>query len=138
MNDAETAALLLGFARAESFTDRWEPAVRGLARAFDYFEKVGDVTSAVAAADCAIAPAAWRDTIPIVSHALQMVQPESHEAGRVLSRYAQMAAHVESDYQQAQGAYSRALTIARRERDGPLQMRILGGSAFAYLQALDM
>ena len=120
--DADTAALLLGLGRAQSFADRWEEALKSLARALDYFEEVGDVASAVAAADCSSPPAAWSGFMPIVARVLQMVPPESHEAGRLLSLYGMLVAHVELDYQGAQGAFSRALAIARKEGDAFLEM----------------
>ena len=135
--DADTAALLLGLGRAQSFADRWEEALKSLARALDYFEEVGDVASAVATATCSVPPAAWSDFFPIVARVIQMVPPESHEAGRMLSRYGALVANVESDYQAAQGAFSRALAIARKERDASLEMRTLQGASFAYLQALN-
>ena len=112
--------------------------MKSLARALDYFERVGDVASAVAAGYCAVAPAAWRDFFPIVARVIQMVPSESPEVGRVLSRYGQLAACVEFDYQRAQDAFTRALAIARRERDGSLEMRILAAASFAYLQALNL
>ena len=62
-----------------------------------------------------------------------MVAPESHEAGRLLSRYGGTLGRTGGGYDGAQRAFSQALTIAQREGDETLEMRTLAeGASLAY------
>ena len=90
--DEETAALLFGLARAYSANSvdyQLSQSFTFLSRAFEYYAEVGDIDRAVAAAELPIAPPTSR--IPgiglLLTRALALVPPDSHEAGRLLSRY---------------------------------------------------
>ena len=65
----------------------------------------------------------------LIDRALAMVAPDSHEAGRLLSRYGGVLGRTEGHYDGAQEGLSRALTIARREGDESLEMRTVAESA---------
>ncbi len=125
-SDEEAAALLFGLGQAQIATQqRHEQGEAGarLRRAFDYFAQVGNVSLAVAVAEF---PGAV-ETTEVIERALAMVPPDSHEAGRLLSR--QGFALWEADYVGSQDAFSRALTIARREGDETLEMQTLARAA---------
>jgi len=128
-SDAESAALLFGLARSQtSILERhqlWETFAT-LSRAFEYYAKAGNVALAVTAAEFPIAPTPFRipDVAELLVRALTLVQPDSHEAGRLLSRYGGIrgAAY---DYEGAQEALGRAIAIARNEGDVLLEVRTL-------------
>ena len=112
--------------------------VANLHRAFEYYVEHGDLERAVAVAECPV------DALPgqpvgvarMLASALALVEPESHAAGRLLSRYARMAAIEVGDYQTATDACERALAIARREGDVRLEIQTLGNGAEADLNYL--
>ncbi len=64
----------------------------------------------------------------LITRALALVPSDSHEAGRLLSRYVTALVIEGGDYEVAQEVFSRALDIARREGDEALEMRILAGA----------
>ena len=129
-SDDEAAALLFGLARAQSSTlegHRLGEAFNNLSRSFEYYAEAGNVALAVAAAEFPIAP--LRNLITgapeLMARALTLVPPNSHEAGRILSRYGGVLGVVKCDYEGAQQALGRAIDIARREGDLPLEMQTL-------------
>ena len=132
--DEEAAALLFGLARAQSATfERYQlgEAFAPLSRAFDYYAEAGNVAQAVAAAEFPIAHTG--DRIPgvaqLMARALTLVPADSHEAGRLLSRYGGVLGNAEGDYEGAQLALGRAIAIARREGDVALEVRTLAQAA---------
>jgi tetratricopeptide (TPR) repeat protein len=62
---------------------------------------------------------------PIVSRALEMVPPDSLDSGRLSVRQGSILGQQEGNYDGAQAAFGRALTIARREGDMGLEMSTL-------------
>ena len=128
--DEEAAALLFGQGRAQSLTGSGHQLVEAfatLSRAFEYYFESGDVAQAVAAAEFQIAPTAHRiqGAAELIARALTLVPADSHEAGRLLSRYGGILGTAEGDYEGAQLALSRAIAIARREGDVALEMQTL-------------
>ena len=65
----------------------------------------------------------------LVGRALDLVPPDSHEAGRLLSLHGSFLGTEEGDYDGAQEAFSRALDIAHRLGDMVLQMPTLAGAS---------
>ncbi|MCI0878569.1 MAG: tetratricopeptide repeat protein [Chloroflexi bacterium] len=70
-----------------------------------------------------------------MGRAITLVPTESHEAGRLLSRYGGVIG-TDGDYEGAQEALGRAITIARREGDVPLEMQTLAYAALVSAQHL--
>jgi DNA-binding CsgD family transcriptional regulator/tetratricopeptide (TPR) repeat protein len=132
--DAEGAALLFGLGRAGLSTVERRQLQEGvdiLSRAYDYYERVGDVARAVAVAEYPL-PVLARGRTGIAQYvvrALKLVPPDSHQAGRLLSTYGAELGRVENDYQGAQEAFTRALAIAQRHGDLALEVRTLAASA---------
>jgi tetratricopeptide (TPR) repeat protein/transcriptional regulator with XRE-family HTH domain len=139
--DGERAALLFGLGRAQSATlerPRAHEVVANLTRAFEYYADAGDVDRAVAVAEFPVitAPGQAVGAARLVACALALVEPDSHAAGRLLSRYATVAAIEAGDYQAAAQACDHALAIARREGDVRLEIQTLGHGAGADLEYL--
>jgi tetratricopeptide (TPR) repeat protein len=132
--DAEEAALLFGLGRARTAMaerQQLQRAVDIMTRAFDYYEKVGDVAQAVAVAEYPQPIIAMGRTgiAQFIPRALDLVPPGCPAAGRLLSSYGSELGRIEKDYEGAQEAFSRALTIARQEKDIALEVRTLAASA---------
>lgn len=118
--DGETDDLLFGRGRAQVVTlerHRVHEALEKLNQAFDYYATAGDISRAVAVAECPIPLLTGQPTVmeQLLPRALALVPPDSHEAGRLLSLYGRIKAHQEGDYPAAQEALDRALAIAQRE-----------------------
>ena len=132
--DEEAADLLFGLAQAKSSTGvghGLEEAYATLGRAFEYYAEAGNVAQAVAAAEFPIAPSSV--VVPgvaqLMDRALALVPDDSHEAGRLLCRYGWILGVSEGDYEGAQQALGRAMSIARREEDVPLELQTLAYAA---------
>ncbi|MCZ6866767.1 MAG: protein kinase, partial [Chloroflexi bacterium] len=132
--DAVEAALLFGLGRAwlsGQERGRVQEAVDILGGAFDYYERAGDVARAVAVAEYPLPALSQRRTgiAQFIARALELVPPDSQQAGRLLSTYGTELGRVGNDYQGAEEAFDRALAIARREGDLALEVRALAASA---------
>ncbi len=129
--DAETAALLFGLGRAQVSTLDWhqmQESMANLSHAFDYFAETGDVDRAVAVAEQPISVPAlgvYFGMPELISRALGLVPPDSHQAGRLLSAYGLALYRETGDYEGAQEAFIRALAIAQREEDAALETQTL-------------
>ncbi|MCI0859096.1 MAG: protein kinase [Chloroflexi bacterium] len=131
--DAQTAALCFGLGVAQAATletHQIRDAVASLSRAFDYYVEVGELERAVAVAEhpFPMSPGQTTGASQLITRALALVPPDSHEAGRLLCRYVTVLVMEGTDYEAAQEVFSRALDIARREGDEALEMRILAGA----------
>ena len=129
-SDEESATLLIGLARAQSATGDGFQLVEAFAtlrRAFEYYTEAGNVELAVAAAEIRIAsPAAQIPGIAqLMAHALTLVPADSHEAGRLLSQYGGVLGVSEGDYEGAQQVLEKAISIAKRDEDVPLEVQTL-------------
>ena len=133
-SDEEAADLLFGWARAQTatgFAHQFVEAFATLSRAFEYYAEAGNVAQVVAAAEFPMAnPGTWIPGVAeLVARALTLVLPDSHESGRLLSRYGGIIGVAECDYEGAQQALGRALAIARREGDVTLEVQTLAYAA---------
>jgi tetratricopeptide (TPR) repeat protein len=127
--DSETASLLFGLARAQSATlvqDQLIETSAILRRVFEHYAEVGNIALAVAAAEF---PLDNTGRIPgsaeLMVRGLALVPADSYEAGRLLSRYGGILGLAQGDYEGAQQALGRALSIARREGDVALEVQTL-------------
>ena len=119
--DDQLASILFGLGRAQVATAQrheMQNAVETLTRAFDYYEKTGDVETALQVAEYPVmATTGITGITHLISRALVLAGPDSHRSGRLWGRYIRAAALEQGEYQQASDAYLRAVEIARRERD---------------------
>ena len=120
-------------------------AFANLSRAFEYYAEAGNIALAVAAAEFPIGGPG--DRIPgvaqLIARALTLVPAESHESGRLLSRYGGVLGDSEGDYEGGQEALGRAIAIARSEGDVRLEVQTLvyaadvSGRHLQYQESLD-
>ena len=134
VRDKEAAVLLFGLARAQmSRFDRHEMlrAADPLTRAFNYYANAGDVDRAVEVAEYPYAPMGGQGLgiTGLIARALELVPANSHQTGRLLSRYGLLLVLEEGDYTGAQEAVSGALSISEREHDTILEMGTLANAA---------
>jgi DNA-binding CsgD family transcriptional regulator len=136
--DEEEAALLSGLGRAQlAIVDprEYQKALINLTRAFDYYAETGDITSAVAVAQCPVqsSPLTGHRTgvVDIITRALALVPTGSREAGYLLCQYGNTMYYEASDHEEAMKALGQALEIAQREGDGILKMRALVAAGHA-------
>ncbi|MFQ6028788.1 MAG: helix-turn-helix transcriptional regulator [Dehalococcoidia bacterium] len=127
--DDDTAALLFGLGRAQAVTLRGEEALTSLNRAFNYYVDAGNVPQAVTVAEhpdyYGMGPTQRAEFAQLNARALALVSPDSHEAGRLLCHYGQHIGLEEGDYDAAESAFGRALTIAQSQGDASLEMHVL-------------
>ena len=132
---AETASSLFGLGRAQLATlerPRWLEAMGNLDRAFDYYAGSGDVGRAVAVAEYPVPTIVGRNsgTSQRIARALTTVPPDSLAAGRLLALHGRILGQEIGDYEAASDAFGRALAIAQREDDAPLEFRTLAGASY--------
>ncbi|MFQ6028623.1 MAG: AAA family ATPase [Dehalococcoidia bacterium] len=132
--DAEVARLVfgLGCAHAGFSTRDMQEAINVLGRAFDYYAEAGDADLSVAIAEYPLPVVAGRRTgmAGPIARALELVPPDSHQAGRLLSRYGQVMGRQEGDYGAAKKAFERAVTIAQHQGDIALEFRTLAHASY--------
>jgi len=139
--DADTAELRYGLARVQmARLQRHEihQAITNLRLAFDYYVDVGDMSRALAIVDLPISPLPGLRTgaAELIAHALEMVEPDSSESGRLLALYGRAIGVEDGDYQKANDAFRQALNIASRDGDSDLMAHTLIGAAYVtYLHA---
>jgi len=131
--DAEAAELLFGMGQAHEGTQErlWSGAevFACFQRAFDYYVGAGDAGRAV---DIAAHHISSNIGGELIAKALELVPPDSHDAGRLLSRYIMP---LRADYERAQEAFQRALAIARQQQDLDLEMvTLVAGACVNFVQ----
>lgn len=124
--DDQLASILFGLGRAQVATAQrheMQNAVETLTRAFNYYEKTGDVETALQVAEYPVmATTGITGITHLISRALVLAGLDSHRSGRLLGRYIRATALEQGEYDQANEAYKRAIEIARRERDIALEV----------------
>jgi DNA-binding SARP family transcriptional activator len=129
----ETAGLLFALVRSEFLgRERYDldEALDRMHHAFDYYAEVGDAVHAVEIAAHPIPPV-WGETqVPqLLSRALEMVPPNSLDAGRILANVGRFAGTNDGDYERACDSFERSLAIARQHGDRLLERRVLALAA---------
>ena len=128
--DAGAAPLLFELGRAQGALFQRREALASLNSAFDHYAGAGDIQGAVSVAEYPINPGMGRVRVTqLISRALALVPPDSHQAGNLLSRYGLALGNEMGDYSGAEEAFNKALTIARRDKDVALELRVLANSA---------
>jgi len=132
--DLQEADLLFGLVRAQVATSEsheMHEAVVTIGRAFDYYAGSGEIDQAAAVAEVSFIgyPGTRTGVAGLLARALALVPPDSHQAGRLLSRYARVLAMEEGDDEGSRKAFDHAMAIARQEGDTVLEMRTLAVGA---------
>lgn len=137
--DAEEAALLFGLARAQTGTlerHRIHEAAKTARPAFDYYTSIGDVPKALAIAEYSFRSlGASAEISLILAEALKLVPSDSLQAGRLLGRYGNALIMELGNFESGIEALQRSLTIAKRERNVPLERAVLNRMANAFWMA---
>jgi predicted ATPase/class 3 adenylate cyclase/DNA-binding CsgD family transcriptional regulator len=124
--DRNTADLYFGLARAQAATLERPHLLQTseyLQRAFDYCIETGDVARAV---DIAVHQfGTIEGTDQRIARALELVAPDSHEAGRLLSHSLTVVGLSAQQPDEYTRAYDRALAIAQRHGARVLEMQTL-------------
>ena len=102
-----------------------------MSRAFEYYAGAADVSLAVEVAEHPFPPAAGHvaGVAQLINRALELVPPDSHEAGRLLSTYVRVVGVEAGNYEGAQEAFERALEIAQHEGNDDLELRTMVNAA---------
>ena len=120
--DGETAAIWFGLGRTHVVFAPQEK-LDNLIRAFDYYVDAGDVPQALVVAQTYfIRDTGIRGLAELLFRALDLAPPDSPTAARLLARYGRHLALAQGDYEGAQEAIERAISIAEREDDPALEM----------------
>ena len=131
--DSTKAALLAGLGRARAARFQWNEALASLTAALDYYAQVGDVDRAVAVAEVPSVTDiehGLTGASGLLGRALELLPPDSLQAGRLLATYGTFLAINEGRYEDAREALDRSKAIARKEEDPDLEMRALGGHIY--------
>ena len=139
--DLQEADLLFGLVRAQVATLEFHElheAVVTIGRAFEFYSESGEIDRAVAVAEVTfIGPPGHRTGVAgLLARALALVPPDSHPAGRLLSRYSRALAMEEGDDEGSRKAFDGAMAIARQEGDTVLEMRTWAVGAEADMNYL--
>ena len=124
--DRQSAALLSCLGQAQVGTLSGFGGIAALTtftRAFDYYVSVGELAQAVGIAAYATP---INTGLELIEKALELVPPDSHDAGRLLSR---SITSLRSEHERVQEAIHGALVIARQQQDRELEMRTLVSAA---------
>ncbi|MFQ6030931.1 MAG: hypothetical protein ACE5Q6_25990, partial [Dehalococcoidia bacterium] len=139
ITDTETGTLWFGLGRAQLSTLPKHQIGEGLislSHASYYYVRAGDVAGAVAVAEYPLPVVVGQlaGAAQLIERALELVPSDSHQAGRLFSRYIGVVGTELGDYERAQEAFYRALAIAQRDGDAGLELRALvsGANADAY------
>jgi class 3 adenylate cyclase/DNA-binding CsgD family transcriptional regulator/tetratricopeptide (TPR) repeat protein len=128
--DRDTADLYFGLARAQAATLERPYLLQTsayLQRAFAYCVERGDVARAVTMAVHQFGTLEGTDQR--LAHALALVAPDSHEAGRLLSHSLTVVGISAQRPDESTRAYERALAIAQKYGDRALEMETLVNAA---------
>ena len=131
--DAEMAAALFGLGRAQGAAlgrQQIDIAFNSMGRAFEIYAGMDDVAGAVGVAEYPLHQIAGHlGGVDLVSRALKLIDPDSQETGRLLSRYLLGLGLGEGDYEGATEAFDKAVAIAQRTGDLGLEIRTLAHSS---------
>ncbi len=131
--DSDEAEFLYGYGRAMAGAGeraQLQLAVDSVGRAFDFYHSAGETAKALEVAEYPLpVVSGGRSAIAaFYSRALELVEPDSPTAARLLSSHGEELGRIEGDYPGAQQDFGRALAIARKAEDVQLEMRILAAS----------
>ena len=133
--DEVTANLLFSVGRAQAALLRTGEAAISMTQAFDYYVETKDVPRAV---EVAAWPVGEGNTgvLQLVGRALELVPPDSLEAGHLLSSQGLSLFRETGDFEGAKELLDQALDIARREEDTVLEMWTLARAGHTGLGSL--
>ena len=127
--DDESVEARFGLGRAQAALlpeAQIQTAIDNLSIAFDYYVEIGELSEAIKVAEYPVLTiSGFTDMAPLIGRALNLVPPDSRDAGRLLSRYIRALGAEQGDYPGAKEAASRAIEIARSNSDVALGSDVL-------------
>ncbi len=131
LTDEQSALLLFGLGRAKAALNQREGSVEVLTRAFEHFVRAGMIERAIAAVEYPFVVSFRRTGVAeLCQRALELVDQESLQAGRLQCQLGIALAQEERNYSGAQTACKTALHNARKHGDILLEIRALLLGAF--------
>lgn len=129
----------LGLAEASNPFGDPSAVVGYLTQAFTAFLQEGNTAGAIDAAATGIFRVARQapEQIELLRRGLEIVEPGSYDAARVLNEYGVALGVGNLEFQEGLAALEEALAIARREEDTPLEVHILHNTGFIHITAGD-
>ena len=139
--DAQMADLHFGLARAQTNTlarHRLHEVWDTINLAFDYYISANEISRALTIAEYPFTRLPGSaGTTRLLAEALKLAPPDSHQAGRLMARYAAALSSEFGDYEGVIKTLGQALAIAQRESDAALEMNVLttmANTQFWYLR----
>ena len=131
-NDEETAAILMALGYAQAALNQLDHALSSFHRAFDFYASTSNGPKAVEIAAYGHSGELISGMSDLMPLALELVDPDSHDAGRILANYGHALGQTTEGYQEAMATLERALVISRRESDKVLEVRTQANMANIY------
>ena len=132
--DAEAASLLFGLGRAQAAVlgrQGLDVAFTSLERAFKFYAGTNDVANVMRVADYPVQYLPGQRVFAnLVAEAIELVPPDSTEAGRLSSRNILAMGLEAGDYARAMASFDNALSIAQRTGDLPLESLAMANSSW--------
>ena len=122
----------MGLGYAQAALNQLDHALSSFHRAFDFYASTGNGAKAVAIAEHGHSGHIIFGMRDLMLRALELVDPESHDAGRILANYGFALGRTAEGYQDAMVTLERALAISRRESDKVLEVRTQANMANIY------
>ena len=131
--DAEAASLLFGFGRAQAAVlgrQGLDVAFTSLERAFKFYAGTNDMANVMRVADYPVQYLPGQRVFAnLVAEAIELVPPDSTEAGRLSSRNILAMGLGAGDYARAMASFDNPLSIAQRTGDLPLESLAMANSS---------
>ncbi|NQW16607.1 MAG: protein kinase [Chloroflexi bacterium] len=126
---AQNADILAGLGRAQIATLERHQLQRGVSTLRDGFEayvRSGNIEAALSLAEGDVEPVTGVTRVnEFISRALEVAPPDSIHAGRLYARLGDALGTEKADYENARVAFEKAIDIARKKSDKPLEMMTL-------------
>jgi DNA-binding CsgD family transcriptional regulator/tetratricopeptide (TPR) repeat protein len=130
--DEDTAAILLALGYAQAALDQLNDALSSFHRAFDLYTSLGNVSKVVEIAEYGHDGGLIAGMSDLIPRALDMVDPDSHDAGKILANYGYALGVTGDGLDSGLAALERALVISKHENDKILEARTLADMANIY------
>ena len=130
--DEDTAAILLALGYAQAAMDQINDALSSFHRAFDLYTSLGNVSKVVEIAEYGHSVYLTSGMSDLIPRALDLVDPDSHDAGKILANYGFGLGMTGDGLDSGLAALERALEISKHESDKVLEARTQANMANVY------
>ena len=130
--DEDTAAILLALGYAQAALDQIAGALSSFHRAFDFYASAVNVPKVVEIAEYGHSGYLISGMSELIPRALDLVDPDSHDAGKILANYGYALGVTVDGFDSGLAALERALAISKHENDKVLEARTQANMANVY------